>query len=83
MINLVHVIMEGNQLDAEGGKSIAYAWQLLSESWIRNEIDNLCKRGDLTVEEWRFVEACLLAASGSLFTSVIVSRYGGEETRIC
>ena len=33
-------------------------------------------------EVWRFIDAWLLVASGNLFTSVVMSRYGGEGARV-
>lgn len=82
MINLVHVIMESYRLDAEAAKSMAYAWQLHSEDRVGKEIEAFRRTGNLSLEEWRFLEACLHAASGNLFTSVVISRYGGEEARL-
>jgi hypothetical protein len=78
MINLVHVIMESYRLDAEAAKSMAYGWQLHSEDEVGKEIKVLRGSGDLSLDEWRFLEACLHTASGNLFTSVVISRYGGE-----
>jgi hypothetical protein len=78
MINLVHVIMQSYRLDAEAAKFMAYAWQLHSEDQVGKEIEVLRRTGDLSLDEWRFLEACLHAASGNVFTSVI-SRYGGEQ----
>jgi hypothetical protein len=79
MINLVHVIMQSYRLDAEAAKSMAYGWQLHSEDRVGKEIEVLRRTGDLSLDEWRFLESCLHAASGNLFTSMVIWRYGGEE----
>lgn len=82
MLNLVHFIRERYRLNVEAGKAMAYSLQLLSEDLVRKEIEGFDKRGDLNEEEWKFIDACILAATGSLFTSVVISRYGGEESRL-
>ena len=82
MINLVQVIMKVDRLDAMAAKSMAYAWQLYTENEIVEELRGLKRRNELSVEDWRFLDACLMAASGNLLTSVVVSRYGGEDARI-
>ena len=82
MINLVIVIMRIDRLEEEAAKSMAYAWQLCTENEILRELVSLEKRDELSIQDWRFVEACLLTASGNLFTSVVMSRYGGDEARI-
>lgn len=82
MINLVHVIMEVEHMHAVEAKSMAYAWQLSTEDEILRELEGLTGRDELSAEEWRFVDACLLAASGNLLTSIVISRYGGEDTSI-
>lgn len=82
MINLVHVIVQVERVEALTAKSMAYAWQLCTEDEILRELEGLKGRGELRAEEWSFVDACLLAASGNLFTSVVMSRYCGEDARI-
>ena len=82
MINIVHVIERVERLDTEAAKSMAYAWQLYTESNIRRELENLKKLDELSIEEWIFLNGCLTAASGNTLTSVVISRYGGEEARI-
>lgn len=84
MINLVHVIAERDHLDVNAAKAMAYAWQLLTEEEIMGDLEELRGRDGLGSEEWRFVEACLAAAKGALFSSVVVviERYGGEGGRI-
>jgi hypothetical protein len=34
---------------------------------------------DLSLDEWRFLEAYLHTVSENLFTSVVISRYSGKE----
>ena len=82
MINLVHVLMEVNRVDTTAAKSMAYAWQLYTEDIVLKELEMLKKGDELSLDEWEFVDTCLVAASGSLLTSVVISRYGGEDTRI-
>ncbi|KAL8840005.1 MAG: hypothetical protein Q9170_001489 [Blastenia crenularia] len=82
MINLVHVISELEGLDIEAAKCVAYAWQLLIESQILGQLERLRQEHRLSIEDWKFVDACLLAVSGNLLTSVVTSRYGGDDSRV-
>lgn len=82
MINLVYVIMKVDRMEAVAAKSMAYAWQLYTENEILGELKELKMQDKLSVEDWRLLDACLLAASGSLLTSVVMSRYGGQDARI-
>ncbi|KAI9816264.1 MAG: hypothetical protein M1827_001865 [Pycnora praestabilis] len=83
MINIVDVIMRVKLLrDEVAAKGVAYAFQLEAENDILSELKNMKERDDLDLEEWKFVDACLVAAAGNLFTSVVISRYGGEKARI-
>ena len=82
MINLVHVIAKVDRMEETAAKSMAYAWQLCTENEILKELEELKRRDEMSVEDWNFVDACLLAASGNLLTSVVFSRYGGEDARI-
>lgn len=79
MINVVHVIAQTEGLGDEQAKFMAYAWQLWTENQISEEIQRLHDGGTLDLEEWAFVDACMLAASGSLLTSAVLPRYGGEK----
>ena len=81
MINVVHVMTECYSLDAQAAKSMSYAWQLHSEDLVAKELGAMKTKG-LSREEWRLVDACLHAASGNVFAGVVISRYGGEETRL-
>lgn len=82
MINLVHVIATLERVDAQTAKAMAYAWQLSTENAILEDLQALKRQKELSNEEWRFVDACLTAASGHLFASVVMARYGGEKTRV-
>ena len=82
MINLVHMIAERDRLRSNAAKAMAYAWQLLTEEEICGHLEELRCRNELGMEGWRFVEACLAAAKGNLFTSVVIARYGGEGARV-
>ena len=82
MINLVHVIMTVDRVDEVVAKSMAYAWQLCTENEILRELEEMKRLKELSLEDWSFVDACLSAASGNLLTSVVISRYGGENARI-
>ena len=81
MINLVRVIMDLNKIDATLAKSMTYNLQLSAESDVADEIEAL-ERQNLSLEEWRFIEACLHASSGNLFTSVIISRYCDDSWKL-
>ncbi len=74
--------MKVDGVDAEAAKSMAYAWQLLMEDEILEEMGELRGRDELSGEEWELLEACLAAAAGGLLASVVISRYGGEGARI-
>lgn len=82
MINIVHVIQQVDKVDEEAAKSIAYAWQLCTENEILRELKEMKRLNELSLEDWRFIDACLATASGNLLGSVVISRYGGEDARI-
>lgn len=92
LINIVSVIMKLERVHENVAKSMAYAWQLSMENEIREDLEGLMEMREEKIrckglsgeeeEEWRFIDAWLLVASGNLFTSVVMSRYGGEGARI-
>ena len=89
LINIVSVIMKLERVDEAMAKSMAYAWQLCMENEILKDLEELKKKmrqcsepSFEQEEEWRFIDAWLLVAAGNLFTSVVMSRYGGEGARI-
>ena len=46
------------------------------------EIELLAKHGNLTDEEWWFLEAVFLTATGNTFFCMTSSRYGGQAALI-
>lgn len=92
LINIVSVIMKLERVDVAVAKTMAYTWQLCMENEILNDLEVLKKerekkqRDGLSVEEededWRFIHAWLMVASGNLFASIVMSRYGGEGARL-
>lgn len=83
MIKMVPVIPRVNNLDQEAAKSMAYAWQLCTENEILRELKEIKRLNELiNLEDWKFIDACLATASGSLLGSVVISRYGCEDARI-
>ena len=83
IINVVHVIMGLEDLDAKGAKFLAYSWQMYMEMEIWDCLKEMKEKGsEITEEEWRFVEACLVCAAGNILTSLVMKRYGGEGAKI-
>ena len=82
MINVVDVIMKLERLQAKEAKVLAFAWQLFIENELLRELEDLKARDELSVEDWGFIDGCLLMTSGNLITSLFVARYGGEAARI-
>ena len=62
MIMVVYMFKKVDLLDDVKVDSIEYVGQL----WTGNQI---LKGGDLRLEEWKFVDACLVAAAGTLLSS--------------
>ena len=82
MINIVAVIKFVMSLpDTTAAKAVAYGYQIQVETWILEETDRLSSDG-LTDEEWWFIEAVVLAATGNVFFCMVTSRYGGELARV-
>ena len=80
-INIVRMFAETERMDDDQAKSMAYAWQLGTENQIMEELNHLHANELLDLEEWALVDACMLAISGNLLTSVVIPRYGGKETK--
>lgn len=74
--------MKVERVQAIEAKTMAYAWQLCTENELLQELEELKSRDDMSIGEWRFINACLLMAAGNLFTALVVARYGGEGARI-
>lgn len=75
----MHVIAKTGGEEDEHAKLMAYAWQLWTESRLADEMNRLHEQGLMDLEEWAWVDACLLAASGNVLTSVVSARYGGRK----
>ncbi|MEU7054393.1 hypothetical protein [Streptomyces eurythermus] len=83
MINIVSVMQKLLSLPSEeAAKTAAYTYQLQLELWTMEELELLAKRGDLTDEEWWFLEATLLSVTGNTFFCMTSARYGGQGARI-
>lgn len=83
MINLVHVIKLVTGLcDTDDAKAVAWALQLQIEQDMMAELERLKSSGKVTYEEWWFLEAVIIAATGNVMFCMTTSRYGGEAARI-
>ena len=80
-MNAVHLIKKLDDVNDSVAKAMAYAWQLKAEDEVALELEAM-KRRDLLTEEWRFMDAALLAVAGNALTSVTIVRYGGESCRV-
>ena len=83
LINIVDVIQRLFSLpDIASSRTLAYAYQLQTEVWMREELEFLVDHADLDGEQWRYLEACFACAAGNALFSLTSSRYGGESARI-
>jgi hypothetical protein len=83
LINVIAVVQKLlGVLDSNIAKSISYALQLQTEEAIIKELERMKITGNLTDKQWKFVDSVLIMAAGNVFTSVVISRYGGEAARI-
>ncbi|KAF5869607.1 putative sesquiterpene cyclase protein [Botrytis fragariae] len=83
MINIVAVFQHLKSLPTSAeAKVAAYTYQLQVESWITEEVEILAARGDLTDEEWWFLEAIFMTATGNVFFCMTSSRYGGDVAKL-
>lgn len=83
LINIVDVIQRLFSLpDIDSSKALAYAYQLQTEAWMREELQILKNREDLDEEQWSYLEALYACAAGNAFFSMTSERYGGEAARI-
>ncbi|KAK5995386.1 Terpene cyclase 6-like protein [Cladobotryum mycophilum] len=62
--------------------AMAYALQLQFETEMDDEIQRLIAEDCLAAEEWRFIHVSLHALTGNVFGNTVMSRYGGEKTRL-
>ncbi|KAF7882676.1 uncharacterized protein EAF02_006039 [Botrytis sinoallii] len=83
MINIVAVFQHLKSLSTSAeAKVAAYTYQLQVESWIIEEVEILAARGHLTDEEWWFLEAVFMTATGNVFFCMTSSRYGGDAAKL-
>ena len=83
LINVVDVVQKFCLFpDPSSGKAVCYALQLEVEKAITDEISSLRKDGDLTQDQWNFIDATLEMAAGNVFYSIVAARYGGEKNRM-
>lgn len=83
MINVVDVFRRLLSLqDEEAAKGLAYAYQLQSEEWMKEELERFRMKDDLSKKQWRFIEAVVACAAGNAFYSMVSCRYGGEGAKI-
>ncbi|KAM0129343.1 hypothetical protein ACHAP3_007848 [Botrytis cinerea] len=83
MVNIVAVFQHLRSLPSSAeAKVAAYTYQLQVESWIIEEVEMLAARGDLTDEEWWFIEAVFMTATGNAFFCMTSSRYGGDAAKL-
>ncbi|KEF57258.1 uncharacterized protein A1O9_05175 [Exophiala aquamarina CBS 119918] len=82
LINIVAVVGKINRTDSDAAKAACYALQLQVEQDIAVELELMERDDELTFVEWDFIDALLAMAAGNIFTSIVISRYGGEAARI-
>ena len=83
MINITAVIKRLLSLESEDSAKVAtYAYLLQLEAWIMEELHRLEREGNVTDEEWWFLEAVFMTATGNVFFCMVTSRYGGEGARV-
>ena len=83
LINVVAVVQRFCSFsDPSSAKAICYALQLEVERAITAEINVLRREGNLTQDQWNFIEATLEMAAGNVFYSTVAARYGGEKNRM-
>lgn len=83
LVNIVVVMQEIYQsTSSDDAKTKSYALQLDTEDKIVQELESMKEARSLSLSEWDYVDAVLAMAAGNIFTSVVISRYGGEAARI-
>lgn len=82
IINIVDVVRQLLSLSDDDAKVLAYTIQLQTEESMRDELDRLISRAELTASHWHYLHALFVSAAGNAFYSMISSRYGGEAARI-
>lgn len=80
---MVHVVQKFcSYPDPSSAKAICYVLQLEVEKAIADEISSLREHGNLTHDQWNFIEALLEMTAGNVFYSIVTARYGGEKNRM-
>ncbi|KAK2594899.1 hypothetical protein QQS21_007398 [Conoideocrella luteorostrata] len=83
LINTVQVVKELFSLSSyDAAVTVTEGLQLQRECEIDEEIQRLMSEDALTADEWRFIDATLHVLSGNVLVSTIMSRYGGEQSRL-
>ena len=82
IINIVDVVRQLLSLNDDDAKVLAYTIQLQTEESMRDELDRLIAKAELTPSHWHYLHALFVSAAGNAFYSMISSRYGGEAARI-
>lgn len=83
MINAVdtmHQLLNLPTYDAAVSLTLALQYQV--ECHIDDEIQRLIAEEDLTPEEREFVTSTIHVMSGNIFVSTVMSRYGGEKSKL-
>ncbi|KAL8951228.1 MAG: hypothetical protein Q9222_002791 [Ikaeria aurantiellina] len=81
MINIVDVVKGTTLLqDTDEAKQIVWMLQLQIEKQIVDELAHL--QGQLSSDEWWFLEAVLCTLTGNVMFCMTTNRYGGEAARI-
>jgi len=83
LINVVDIMQRLMYLPTvDAAIAMSYAFQLEIECQMDAEIERLTLERTLEEDEWEFLVAALVAAAGNVFVSIVMSRYGGEGTRL-
>ncbi|EMD92825.1 hypothetical protein COCC4DRAFT_170236 [Bipolaris maydis ATCC 48331] len=83
MVNTVNEVRKTYALDSdEAAKFVTLALQMEVEQEMVRELARLNTDASVTEAEREFVDALMLSATGSIITSVVMSRYGGKEYAI-
>lgn len=82
LINIVEVVRKIDFTDSDTAKARCYERQLETERLILEELEYMKRAGELSFLEWEFVDGALAMAAGNVFTSVVISRYGGTGARM-
>ncbi|XHF98078.1 hypothetical protein AWENTII_001648 [Aspergillus wentii] len=83
LINAVDVMKQLLRLQSDSNSvSMTYAFQLQLECDLDAEIERLMFANTLDSEQWYFIHITLLFLTGTVASTVFMSRYGGEKARI-